>query len=78
MVRKKAAAKLLSIGLTKIDELIGIGALPAKKSGKLLLIPYTSLEKYVASLPPADYKLPKRLRVQRTKRVPVKPATNRG
>jgi hypothetical protein len=52
-VRRQVAAAMLGEGRSKIDELIATGRLDARKSGKNLLILVSSLESYVAGLPPA-------------------------
>lgn len=41
------AAPLLRIGKTKLDELIRSGELPAKKVGRRVLIPETSINAYL-------------------------------
>lgn len=60
--RRRTAAKLLDVGTSKIDELIATNQIEARKSGKVLLIVYTSIERYLANLPRAVLALPARLR----------------
>jgi excisionase family DNA binding protein len=51
--QKVEAAAVLSIGLTKLDQLIADGTIRAVKSGKITLVPTTELEKYLKNLPVA-------------------------
>src|SRR5882672_8532652 len=53
-VRRPVAASMIGEGTSKIDELIATGRLDARKSGKNLLTLVSSLEAYVAGLPPAE------------------------
>jgi hypothetical protein len=59
-MKRRAAARMLAIGTTKLDGLIASGQIQAVKSGKNLLVLVASIEQYLASLPPAKLKLPKR------------------
>jgi hypothetical protein len=61
-VRRRTAARLLDIGVTKLDEEISKGTIAAKKSGKVLLILYSSLDAYAQNLPDAELKLPAHIR----------------
>jgi len=61
-VRKRIAASIIGVGVTKLDALIAEGQIEAVKSGKSLLIIYASLEAYLTSLPRAELKLPKHMR----------------
>jgi excisionase family DNA binding protein len=61
-VRRHTAAELLGVGVTKIDELIAQGHIVAKKSGKVLLIIYASLERYAEGLPQVFLQPPARIR----------------
>jgi hypothetical protein len=65
-LRRKATARALSIGVSKVDELIATGNLDAVKSGKILLITMASVERYLNNLPKAELQLPKRLRTKRS------------
>jgi hypothetical protein len=56
-VRRHDAAVMIGEGISKIDMLIATGQLEAKKSGRNLLIVVSSLERYVAGLPPASLKI---------------------
>jgi excisionase family DNA binding protein len=49
--RKRTAADILDVGLTKLDMLISVGAIKAVKSGKIVLIPRAELTWYLESLP---------------------------
>ncbi len=46
--------RILGLGTTKLYELIGTGALDARKAGTRTLITGDSLRQYVASLPKAN------------------------
>ena len=61
-VKRRAAAAMLGIGTTKLDELIARGEIAAKKSGKNLLVLTDSLQAYLTSLPTAQLALPRHLR----------------
>jgi hypothetical protein len=56
VVRRRAAAPMIGCGVTKLDGLIAAGTIPAKKSGKHLVIEVAELERYIASLPAAKLK----------------------
>ena len=45
------AARLLSLGRTRIYELLGQGSLEARKLGKLTMITTASIQKFVDELP---------------------------
>jgi excisionase family DNA binding protein len=53
-LRRKAAAKAIGVGTTKLNSLIATGEIAAVKSGKCLLIPVAELEQYLARLPRAE------------------------
>ena len=53
-VRRQDAANMIGEGISKIDMLVATGRIEARKSGRNLLILVASLERYVASLPPAS------------------------
>jgi excisionase family DNA binding protein len=61
-VRRREAARLLGVGLSKIDELVATAQLRAVKSGKCLLIIYSSLQAYAEALPEAKLQLPSHIR----------------
>jgi excisionase family DNA binding protein len=61
-VRRRVAADYLGVGISKIDELIAVGAIHAVKCGKSLLIMVASLDAYLDSLPAAKLALPQHLR----------------
>ena len=52
--RIEDARRCLGLGTTKLYELIGTGALDARKAGGRTLITAESLRAYLASLPRAD------------------------
>jgi hypothetical protein len=56
VVRRPVAAAAIGQGTSKLDELIASGQIQAVKSGRNLLILVESLERYIASLPPAELK----------------------
>jgi hypothetical protein len=56
-VRRRDACAMIGCGTSKLDQLIARGEIEARKSGKNLLILVSSLERYVAGLPPARLKL---------------------
>jgi hypothetical protein len=53
-VRRPVAAAAIGSSTGKLDQLIATGQIEAVKSGKSLLIIVASLERYIASLPPAE------------------------
>ncbi len=55
-VRRQDAAAMIGEGVSKIDMLVATNQIEAKKSGRNLLIVVSSLERYVAGLPPAELK----------------------
>jgi hypothetical protein len=55
-VRRSVAANMIGESTCKIDYLISIGEVDAKKSGRNLLILVESLERYIAKLPAAELK----------------------
>jgi hypothetical protein len=57
-LKSKAAARMMSCGPTKLRELIHDGQLVALKRGKDLLVKTSSVLKFNASLPPAQFTLP--------------------
>ena len=61
-VRRKSAAALIGELTTKIDELLALGLLDGRKSGKNLLITMVSIRGYIEGLPKASLALPRRLR----------------
>jgi excisionase family DNA binding protein len=56
VVKRLVAAAAIGAGTTKLTQLIATGEIRAVKSGKNLLIVVESLERYIASLPPAKLK----------------------
>jgi hypothetical protein len=52
-VRRAVAAAMIGVSTCTIDYLITTGQVEARKSGKVLLILVSSLERYVAGLPVA-------------------------
>jgi hypothetical protein len=67
VVRRKEAARLISAGTSKIDELVARSLLDARKHDKILLITLKSIEQYLESLPPAKLALPQHLRDKQAK-----------
>jgi excisionase family DNA binding protein len=49
LVRVEEAARILSLGRSKIYELMGSGELPSVKCGKARRIPLAALEQWVAA-----------------------------
>jgi excisionase family DNA binding protein len=54
VVSAKEAMRYLSIGETKLHELLNAGSLTARKNGNRLLIEVESLDAYIDSLPIAE------------------------
>jgi excisionase family DNA binding protein len=63
-LRKKAAAATIGCGTSKMDELIASGQIKAIKSGKQVLVLTAEIERFLASLPPATFKLRQRAKNQ--------------
>ena len=61
-LRRKDAARALSISFSHLDTLIAQSHLRAKKSGKCLLVMVDSIDAYLASLPDVKLALPKQRR----------------
>jgi hypothetical protein len=59
--RKRTAAPLLGMGLTKLDEKIALGEIEALRDGKNVIITHSELLRYLASLPKAQLAVPLRL-----------------
>lgn len=51
------------IARTRLYELVGAGVLDARKAGRRTLIMTESLDRYVASLPPASIRAPRQVAV---------------
>ncbi len=54
------ACRTSGIGTTKLYELIGLGILDARKAGRRTLITAESLRAYLATLPPATIRAPRK------------------
>jgi hypothetical protein len=59
-LKSKAAAKMMSCGPTKLRELIHDGKLEGVKRDRDLLVKTASVLRFNASLPPAQFTLPKK------------------
>ncbi len=58
-MKSKAAARMMCCGGTKLRELVHTGEIEGRKRGKDLLIKTSSILRYNASLPRAQFMLPK-------------------
>ena len=54
------AGRVAGIGTTKLYELIGMGALDARKAGRRTVIMADSLRAYLSGLPPATIRMGQR------------------
>jgi excisionase family DNA binding protein len=50
LVSRRAAAVLLSIGLTKLDALVSSGQISSVKIGRSTMIPMAALQRFIESL----------------------------